>query len=431
MLLALVVSVAAALYLGTQLLSDAPLVSQPPHASPAQVQTARSIAKRTRQALLQSHTATQFPISQQELTALPSLIVRAYPRLYTRFQPRPEGVVITASLQLPERLGGRYLSLRVLLPVTPELQLRQLQLGQLTLPDGLLQWLLPRALDLLLGEEQRQLLLQGLRLVESHPERILLRVHPPADPQQQIGQLLERVRGISGNDAPLNHRLIGDYYQQLSDAGAALNPQQWVSLTHFIGPLFRHIGATVAPGEETQHCRAAVMALALYLGSRQFEQLTGPVLDEAQRQLKPHGRTLLRGRVDLRQHFVYSAALQVLGEEGLSYAIGELKELLDANRGGSGFSFADLAADRAGTLFALTATASDARARQFLDQFEQPLREADLMIPIDRFPEGLSEAEFSAAYRDIGSPHYQALVDRIDRQLYGLRLYQTLDNQHP
>jgi hypothetical protein len=61
-------------------------------------------------------------------------------------------------------------------------------------------------------------------------------------------------------------------------------------------------------------------------------------------------RVLLGGRVDFPQHFLVSAALVLEGSGTLSQAIGLYKEMLDS-RGGSGFSFTDMAANLAGTRF--------------------------------------------------------------------------------
>ena len=54
-----------------------------------------------------------------------------------------------------------------------------------------------------------------------------------------------------------------------------------------------------------------------------------------------------------------SAGIKLIADSGISFAAGEFKELLDALSGGSGFSFADLAADRAGTHFAKMAVGRD------------------------------------------------------------------------
>jgi hypothetical protein len=70
----------------------------------------------------------------------------------------------------------------------------------------------------------------------------------------------------------------------------------------------------------------------------------------------------MRARADWPKHFTVSAALTVLSLERASDAVGVLKEELDAD-GGSGFSFGDLLADRAGTAFADLAIRDEEAAR--------------------------------------------------------------------
>ncbi len=98
--------------------------------------------------------------------------------------------------------------------------------------------------------------------------------------------------------------------------------------------------------------RAAILALAILLGHRRIEHLVGPVSDDALRsEARRHmGRVTLRGRPDWCRHYFVTAALALLSNESLSDEAGLLKEELDAGRGGSGFSFSDLIADRAGTV---------------------------------------------------------------------------------
>ena len=71
--------------------------------------------------------------------------------------------------------------------------------------------------------------------------------------------------------------------------------------------------------------------------------------------------TTVRRRDDWVRHFTVSGALTVISAVAPSNAAGLLKEELDAD-GGSGFSFGDLLADRAGTTFADVATRDEASA---------------------------------------------------------------------
>ncbi len=73
---------------------------------------------------------------------------------------------------------------------------------------------------------------------------------------------------------------------------------------------------------------------------------------ERQARLKVLGKPTLRHRHDWTQHFVVSCGLTEVVGPALAEAAGLLKEQLDAQPGGSGFSFADLSADLAGIAFA-------------------------------------------------------------------------------
>ena len=66
--------------------------------------------------------------------------------------------------------------------------------------------------------------------------------------------------------------------------------------------------------------------------------------------------------------------------------------------GGSGFSFADLLADRAGTDFALAATRDE---------------------PTADLPEGVPDAQLQSDYGGVGGRRYKQVVDEIERRLAG------------
>lgn len=404
-------------------LSDRPSVTAPSVTTPQQVYQIKALAKRTLKALNRS-SSSEISLSQEELNSVSSLIARAYPRLRSQFSVDPRGLNLALSLALPPNPFGRYLALQLHLPISArQLRIEQLQLGSLRIPDRLLQLLLPRLLDLLFDPNQRQTLLLTLRLSKASPGLLRVAIHPPADAGEKVRLLLARIQSFSSDKPALDNSRISHYYSLLQQQAAQFDPQQWLSVTQFIAPLFRQLAQQADPEQAHLEAGAALLALAIYLGSDELEQLTGPVLTELQRQQPAHQRTLLQGRIDLRQHFVVSAALQVLADAGFSHAIGEFKELLDSREDGSGFSFADLAADRAGTLFALRASRDPEQALEFLRRFEPPLRESDLMVAIDKLPEGLTQAEFQARFQGLQGDAYQQLLERIDTELSRLRLY--------
>jgi hypothetical protein len=108
--------------------------------------------------------------------------------------------------------------------------------------------------------------------------------------------------------------------------------------------------------------RAVSWALAIYLSYGAMETLVGDLVSGQRALVRPTSRVTLGARWDLMAHFIYSAGITLATQQGIGIAAVEFKELLDSGKSGSGFSFADLAADRAGVRFVDVATGSESTA---------------------------------------------------------------------
>lgn len=106
----------------------------------------------------------------------------------------------------------------------------------------------------------------------------------------------------------------------------------------------------------------------------------------------------------------------------LSDAVGLYKEL-DDSRGGSGFSFNDLAANRSGTRFGEMAAASLGGAARLYRQADRSLREPDFFPDVGELPEYMNEMEFKRRYGGIGQPAYLKVLGEIERRIAALPLY--------
>jgi hypothetical protein len=118
-----------------------------------------------------------------------------------------------------------------------------------------------------------------------------------------------------------------------------------------------------------------------------------------------------------------SAGLTLAGGRGIADFIGEAKEVDDATNKASGFSFTDLAADRAGVRFAEVATGTDGGARKMQELLSRPIGERQFFPEIRDLPEGLTAAQFKAQYGDRKSPRYLRMVAEIDRRIDTISLY--------
>jgi len=173
------------------------------------------------------------------------------------------------------------------------------------------------------------------------------------------------------------------------------------------------------PGGEARRSRAAILALGIALGHERIARYVGldPQSELVRAAVTLREGVTLRGREDWPRHYTLSAALAVLGGPFTSDAAGLLKEQLDALTQGSGFSFTDMAADRAGIRFSAVATSSDAAARALNARLLGGFRIDEFLPPIGDLPENLSVEQFRSDYDAVGSPRFLKVVAEIERRL--------------
>ena len=186
---------------------------------------------------------------------------------------------------------------------------------------------------------------------------------------------------------------------------------------------FRLARARSAGGDPIAENQGAILALAAVFGHPHVATLAGlSVPPDSTWLARRQGELLLRQRDDWVKHFLVSAGLTQITTAVVSDAAGLLKEELDAG-GGSGFSFGDLLADRAGTLFGETAVRSAASARALQDRIIDAWRVGDFMPEGGDLPEDLQDAAFTARFGGVGGAGYRAMVARIEARLLTCAAY--------
>jgi uncharacterized protein YfiM (DUF2279 family) len=186
------------------------------------------------------------------------------------------------------------------------------------------------------------------------------------------------------------------------------------SLSTLLEALFDTARRRSGDGDAVEENRALLLVLGTVLNRSSMHRLVGG--DPAD--LLPghyYVHWTLYGRNDLAQHFGISAAITVAGGSVLADSIGAYKEL-DDSRGGSGFSFADLLADRAGVELALAATGARAESVQQA-LADEGLVEPDFIPSLSDLPEGLMEMEFRQRYRDLDDARYGHIKREIDTRI--------------
>lgn len=211
-------------------------------------------------------------------------------------------------------------------------------------------------------------------------------------------------------------RQAGDDWQALRRAREGDFDQAFVEATR---TLFR-LAEEIAPDWPARRQNtAAILAGGIAFGHPRLAQVAGLSPEAAGRPSvrAAAGTVRIHGRRDLAQHFWVSAALVPLSSIRISDHVGLAKEEMDSGRGGSGFSFADMLANRAGVRFAEIAVAEGPSADGLRRRLGEPWAIESLVPSIDGLPEGIPERELEDDFGGVGGPRFRELIAEIERRL--------------
>ncbi|NTV70389.1 MAG: hypothetical protein HGA71_09605 [Azonexaceae bacterium] len=316
-----------------------------------------------------------------------------------------ETAEIRLSTRVPLLPGERYLNLRATLREgSGEPKIVSAAVGRLPIPASLLELVLTTAVQGAGYGPEWSMARQAVRELSFEPQRQRIVVSYVWE-----SALLDRARSIAFNP---------DDLVRLSSAQTALAalfdhhaPGRQVPLSEVL-----RASLDIDGTDQYENRRAALLVLGVYLAEKNIASL----IPEARNwpQLRPLA-LMLAGRNDSAQHFVVSATLAAWAGEPVADAIGVYKEMADS-RHGSGFSFADLAADRAGTRFGERLARKDARLDALL---KGELNDSDLIPLISDLPEAISAGDFQRRFGNTSSPAYRQLTTEIERRLDAIPLY--------
>lgn len=425
--LALALVVLAPFLAAAVLIDGEPLVTGAGELTTERATRARNLVSRIRsEFVLANEPPAEFVITEDELNGLAALAGRALPRVTGRANITPFAALGALTARVPSTPFGSYINVMVEVSESSRgLGVSKVRIGSVSIPPRLALWMGRLLLDGYLGWGNGQALLNMVAGISLDADQVTVHFRPGPDFALRMAVIRDRFRLAREETIRVSDpALVGIYYRELEQLAALTGPGDRISLARYMAPLFDLAARRSRSGSAIEENRAAIMALAIVFGSPRFELFTGPVLPAGgQTEESQRSSTTLADRVDSRLHFIYSAALKLASDSGVSFALGEFKEMLDAGEGGSGFSFADLAADRAGIRFAEEATASEARAGR-LQQLVAAGEGEGLFFPsLQGLVEELEEARFRQSFSGLDSPEYRAAIAGIDQRLHDLPLY--------
>ena len=398
--------VAGLLVLPWLLLDAAPAIEPPAEFARSDVAWIKSLFQKHDPRRQPPDTLHSIQLDEAELNRLLNYVVELRQVGGIAAELTPGTAKVTASLVLPRNPFGRYLNLTAEIQETPGgVRIHSLQLGSLPLPGAVADRL--------------------ARLVHAHLRR---------DPTYaSLADAFSRV-SFDENLATLDYRWHPELLTRLERKSADLliDPDDQARMlvyadrldallkTHAHGSTISLVAVLPAlfdssldnGSDAAAENRAALTAIGAYLSGISLSRL----LEGDSRSIRRAPRVLLSlyGRRDFAEHFAISAAISVNAGSQLADAIGLVKEEEDAGRG-SGFSFTDLAANRAGVQLGERAVGEDAaRVRQLLAAARS---DADLLPDFRDLPEFMPQTEFDRRFGPVGGPRYQEIIERIDARL--------------
>jgi len=173
--------------------------------------------------------------------------------------------------------------------------------------------------------------------------------------------------------------------------------------------------------------RALLLALGIFMDdSETLRSFPGTsafirrVESEEQREerINVMGKPTMRERRDLVKHFFVSAHLVVVGGVELAAGAGLAKEMLDS-QGGTGFSFVDMAANRAGIVLAERLLAKELSLADLASRFHVD----DYLPTLVGLEEGLTAGDLQKSYGGAEQTTVAEQLEQIEQRVLSLPVY--------
>jgi len=387
------------------------------------VSAKRQLAQRIRDTRPPQDQPRHLHLADAEINALVnSALSRGGVKRQARVHFEPSTFAAQASLALPRRWGqDKFVNVRMAGRLSIDdghldLGVLELRVGSLAVPSLVLRMLSSSLHAMLLDDPQIRRIVAAIVKLTMQSGAINFMFRPGALSRQVVPSLAQLL--WERPDVAFETRI---YLRHLIAIHDALPPQA-DRFGLLMQAAFALASERSADHDPLLENRAAIFALTILLGHPDLEPFVGELLDP-DLQIKASqmiGTVTLRGRQDWPRHFLVSAALVLLSNESTSDRIGLLKEQLDSKQGGSGFSFADMLANSAGTRLATAAIRDEATARAVQARLARGFDVDAFFPPADGLPEDIPAVEFQARYGGVGGRGYRAVIDEVNRRLDAL-----------
>ena len=387
-----------------------PAVDRAAEITPQNIGRAKSILDNNDPRKLKSGARRTISVSQGDLDLAVNYLAHRYARGSASVVLKDGAAEINASVQLPKNPIGRFVNVEAMFTENGTVpHFEHLRVGGIALPGWLADWLLHQVLARSLGEENYAAAINAVKTTTLNDRRVSVTY-------EWQSSLPDKLRTVF--IPPADQERVRIYNQHLAEVSRSLRSKA-ISLAELIVPMFKFADERSRQGDPVAENRAAILALTFYVNG----QPLAAILPAAEKWPPPAAHeVLLNRRDDFPKHFIISAALAAYAGTPLSDAVGVYKEIADS-RGGSGFSFNDIAADRAGTRFGQWAAESPVSARNLQQRVAAGIVEREIMPATEDLPDFMPESEFRRRFGGVDAPAYRQMMAEIERRIVALPLY--------
>lgn len=398
--------------------SFSPLVLPTHNLTPTQAAQARSGAAKILKPLMSSREDVSITVTSEHLDAISNAVSYTVPAVQLRLNNSSYGLLIASSLTTVPGLVYINFSCWLVPDFNGTMTFSQCKLGSLPLPGKLIEYFAKGLARLFFGEEALITLNNILANTRLENNQVVVRFNKPGNLKAAVEQrltdtfkMVQDLRQINGVETETIQTYL-DYIQSQSE--------RTNSTAEMVGKTFLLAKTRSVEEDPTDENYAALWALAMSFGAPDFARIVAMPVDYSA--MLPE-KYVLRGRMDLRLHFFYSVALRLASEKQMSINIGKLKEVMDSAKGGSGYSFRDLTADKSGVELADFAISSEQNARRVQEVLAGIDSEGQFIPLLHDLPEGLSEETFNSVFGSESDPRYKEMEARIDQRIQALPVY--------
>jgi len=353
-------------------------------------------------------------LSKEDLNLAANYLLNRYSKSAVQISLKKNQLKFTATSTLPENRLGKYLNITVAfgnIEDQPLPTITKFKAGKLLLPSKVAAFVIDYFIRHSSLNDYFILATRPIKAVTIDPEKITITYFSSMETLVQARHFLTH----NNNDPVLTI-----YQQKLSEVIAQHDPKWRLSLAKLLQAVFALAKQRSTPQTAIAENRMAILAVNDYVNKHAIPRTVASAIEKNR-----YYPAFLYKRVDLAQHFIGSASLAASIDGQVATVLGEEKELNDALKGGSGFSFIDLTADKAGTRFGEAAIASPETARKLQKAMSVVQDYRDFMPDPTDLPEHMNEEEFKQRYQSTQSEAYQQLSKQIDDRITAMAIYRV------